>query len=241
MPFDIRLACSCVGSKIGKVLRHTACGAVSGGPKKSGFPKMRRGSIGLEAALSMPALLILFGSVAQFMVLAQSRMYVEQAAYAAARSAMVHKCPQFDLIGAFKSPIAGLASYQCQDNPAKWENAARWALVPASASSEYSSARGACPQIPAGKEILLADGTLSGISNAVENSLCYAFEPDNVEVQVEWVATGINQYLPDTSTPIRATVRFKYPLSTPFRRFIYDGKRADGTYWKWGEATVVLL
>lgn len=201
--------------------------------------KRRRGSVGLEATLSVPALLVLFGGVAQVMVLSQSRMYVEQAAYAAARSALVHKCPPFDPVAAFKSPMAGLAAYQCQDNPQKWEDAARWALVPAAASSDFSSTRGTCPQITAGHQIL--GGPSGSASEAVKNSLCYAFEPENVEVTVEWMNTGLNQYLPDTATPIRATVRFKYPLSTPFRRFINDGKRGDGTYWRWGEATVELL
>lgn len=210
-------------------------------PNRTLAPKRRRGSITLEAALSVPVLLVLFGAVSQVMILAQSRMYVEQAAYAAARAAMVYKCPPFDPVAAFKSPFAALAGFQCQDQPQKWEDAARWALVASSSSSEFATSRGACPQITAGRQLLLADGSLSGLSEAVSNSLCYAYEPENVEVQVEWVQSGINQFLPNTTTPIRATVRFKYPLSTPFRRFLFDGKRSDGTYWRWGEATVVLL
>lgn len=115
-------------------------------PDTSWVPKRRRGSITLEAALSIPVLLILFGSVSQVMILAQSRMYVEQAAYAAARAAMVYKCPPFDPVAAFKSPFAALAGFQCNDQPQKWEDAARWALIASSSSSEFASARGACPQ-----------------------------------------------------------------------------------------------
>lgn len=194
----------------------------------------------IEAVLVLPVLLILFGAVAQVMIIGQARLYVEQAAYAAARSAMVYKCPPFDPLQAFRSPIAAIKGFQCSDQPQKWLDAARWSLVAASSPSGFAPARGTCPQIRAGEQVILAaNSAVPGA--AVANSLCYAFEPGNVEVTVEWVKTGINKFLPGTSPAMRATVRFKYPLSTPFRRFINDGKRGDGTYWRWGEATVVLL
>lgn len=203
--------------------------------------RRRRGSITLEAVLALPVLLILFGAVAQFLVLSQARLYVEQAAYAAARSALVHKCPAFNLQSAFKSPIAAVVGVQCQDHPQKWEDAARWALVAASSPSEFATSRGVCAQITAGKQLIAGTGKLNSLSAPVANSLCYAYEPGNVDVTVEWVQSGIAPLSGSTTIPMRATVRFKYPLSSPFRRFIYDGQRADGTYWKWGEATVVLL
>lgn len=204
--------------------------------------RRRRGSISMEAVLALPVLLILFGAVTQFMVLSQARLYVEQAAYAAARSAMVHKCPLFDPLQAFKSPAAAIVGFECEDRPQKWEDAARWALVAASSASQFSTARGNCPQITAGKQLITGTGQVGNLSSAVSNSLCYAYEPENVTVEVEWVQTGLLSPLQgSTAVPMRATVKFKYPLSSPFRRFIHDGKRADGTYWKWGEATVVLL
>lgn len=202
--------------------------------------RRRRGAIGIEAVLAFPALLVLFGGVSQVMITAQARTYVEMAAYAAARSAMVHKCPPFSLTQAFGSPFAAAAAFQCTDQPQKWEDAARWALVAASSTSSFAKARGTCPDIAAGQEIIRGTGKLGGFDEAVANALCYAYEPGNVEVTVEWVQSGLSLLAAADSVPIRATVRYKYPLSTPFRRFIMDGKRGDGTYWRWGEATVVL-
>lgn len=202
--------------------------------------RRRRGAIGIEAVLAFPALLVMFGGVSQVMILAQARTYVEMAAYAAARSAMVHKCPPFNLTDAFASPFAALAGFQCTDQPRKWQDAARWALISASSTSGFAPGRGTCPDIPAAKEIIRGTGKTGGYDEAVANSICYAYEPGNVEVDVEWVQTGLTLISGADSVPMRATVRFKYPLSTPFRRFVMDGKRSDGTYWRWGEATVVL-
>jgi len=66
----------------------------------------RRGSAGLEAALALPIMLILFGAVSQVMITAQSRVHLEQAAHAAARSAMVHLCPPFDFVDRLNSGLA---------------------------------------------------------------------------------------------------------------------------------------
>ena len=201
----------------------------------------RRGAISLEAALMLPVLLILFGAVAQTMLLAQSRLYVEQAAYAAARSALVHKCPSFNLLAALKSPVAALGDFSCTDQPQKWEDAARWALVAAAPTSAFATSRGSCPKIVAGEQLVMGSGKVNGLDEAVANSICYAFEPGNLEVEVAWDQSLIGIVTGKTAVPIKATVRFKYSLSTPFRRFLYDGKRSDGTYWRWGEATVTLL
>jgi hypothetical protein len=202
--------------------------------------RRRRGAIGVEAVLAFPALLVLFGAVAQVLILAQTRTYVEQAAYAAARSALVHKCPPFSLAGAFGSPFAAVAGFRCTDAPGKWEDAARWALVAASPASDFAPARGACPRIPAALDVIRGTGQTGGFDQAVANALCYAYEPGNVEVRVEWVQGGLSLLQGADSTPLRATVRFRAPLSTPFRRFVMDGKRGDGTYWRWAEATAVL-
>ncbi|MEP0564959.1 MAG: hypothetical protein ABJC64_11190, partial [Paracoccaceae bacterium] len=61
----------------------------------------------------------------------------------------------------------------------------------------------------------------------------------------EWVTTGGLPISLSERVPIRATVHFRYPLSTPFRRFLMNqgisGKRGDGTYWRESSATVVLI
>ncbi len=140
-----------------------------------------------------------------------------------------------------KSPIAALRGGSCTDDPQAWEDAARWALVAASPASDFALARGACPQIRSGEQLIMGSGQVDGLDTAVRAALCYAYEPENVEVTVEWQQGFLSLVTGAERLPIRATVRFRYSLSTPFRRFVADGQRADGTYWRWGEASVVLL
>lgn len=201
--------------------------------------RRRSGLVSLEAILAFPMILTLFAAVSQVLITAQARNYVEAAAYAAARSALVHKCLPDDIELRLVTRFAVPHLPRCSDNARKWTDAARWALVPASATSGFSQGRG-CPQIRAGSQIVRGTGKLSGHDEALSNAICYAFEPQNVEVDVEWVRTP-QSYLNGTKTlAVRATVRFRYPLATPFRRFVKDGKRGDGTYWRWGEASVEL-
>ena len=197
--------------------------------------------VSIEALLVLPVLLVVFGAVAQTTLLTQSRLHVEEAAYAAARAALVHKCPPFNLVAMLKSPIAALRGGDCTDDPQRWEDAARWALVAAAPTSALAAGRGACPDIRAGRELIMATGEVDGLDAAVANALCYAYEPGNVEVTVDWQQGFLALVTGAERLPIRATVRFRYSLSTPFRRFVADGQRADGTYWRWGEASVVLL
>ena len=204
------------------------------------FLQEDRASISMEAVLSLPILLVLFSAVNQTLLLAQNRVYLEQAAYVAARSAMVHKCPPFSFGELLQSPIGAIHSTTCQDESRKWEGAARWALVAAAPSSDFATGRNECPNLPAAERLVQAS-TLSGdLNDAMLNRICYAYEPENVQVEVEWV-TGLSSIIGVTRPPIRATVTYRYPLTTPFRRFIYDGKRGDGTYWREGTATVTLL
>jgi TPR repeat protein len=203
--------------------------------------RQRRGMVSMQAMLVLPVLLVVFGAVAQTTLLTQSRLHLEQAAYAAARAALVHKCPPFNLISLLKSPVAALRGTDCTDNPQAWEDAARWALVAAAPTSAFAAGRGACPDIRAGREVILGTGMVDGLDAAVTNALCYAYEPGNVEVTVEWEQDFLSLVTDAQRLPIRATVRFRYSLSTPFRRFVADGQRGDGTYWRWGSASVVLL
>ncbi len=182
----------------------------------------RRGSITMEGVLTLPVTLVLFGAVAQVLVTSQGRMFVEQAAYAAARSALVHMCRPTE-------PF-------CTENPGKWEDAARWALVPAAATQGGAS----CPTITAGQQILTADNRIAGRDTAAFNALCYAFDPANTDVTVEWVYASRASLTGPDNFPVRATVKFKLPLTSPFKKFVADGE-TNGVSWRWGEATVVLL
>jgi len=204
--------------------------------------RRREGAVSIEAMLALPALLAIFSALAQTMLMAQNRVYLEQAAYAAARSALVHKCPPFDYADLLQSPIPAINAAlrpRCQDRPRKWEDAARWALVSAAPSSAFAQGRGACPTLPAAREIVTASALGDGLTEAFMNRVCYAFEPGNVAVEVAW-RSDIRTAFGVTTPPIEATVTYRYPLTTPFRRFLDDGRRADGSYWREGSATVVL-
>lgn len=200
----------------------------------------RRGSLSIEAAMVLPLVTIVFGAVAQVMLTSQARVHVEHAAYAAARSALVHKCPPFNVTDLLKSPIAGASTFTCKDDPQKWEDAARWALVAAGSPSGFANGRG-CPTIPAGEELLAGSGQLAGYDTAAKAAMCYAFEPANVRVEVAWDQSLFSNLTGTQAVPITATVTFRYPLSTPIRRFLDGTKRGDGTYYREETATVTLL
>ena len=215
--------------------------------------RRRRGSITIEAVLALPIMLIVFGAVVQIMVLGQARLYVEQAAYAAARSALVYKCPAVNPLDLFKSPIAGLRQGWCQTQSTqtrdqKITDAARWALVPVSSTNAAASNPGSCPQIPSAQNMIARDSVAGGYPQAVANSICYAFDPGNVTVTTEWIKPGAaviggipGLTLGDADKlPVRATVTFRYPLVTPIRRMIATEK-SGGMYFRTITASVVLM
>lgn len=212
------------------------------------FLRCRRGSVAIEAAMAIPAMLILFSAISQVMITAQARVHLEQAAYAAARSALVYKCPDLNLVDLLRSSVSVLRPTECMRNRAaldreaqrRAEDAARWALIAAAPTSGSAGARG-CDRVPAAVELMTGRDQIMGRNQAVENAICYVFEPGNVTVTLEWDRSLLAQLSGRTDVPITATVTFNFPLSTPFRRFVHDGKRGDGTYYKTGTATVTLL
>ncbi|NNE81511.1 MAG: hypothetical protein HKN18_14685 [Silicimonas sp.] len=212
------------------------------------FGTYRRASAGMEAALALPVMLVLFGAVSQVLITSQSRVHLEQAAYAAARSALAHKCPPFNILAVLRSPAATIFGGECETRRGqldaiaqkKAEDAARWALIAAAPTTGSASGRG-CDRIPAAEDLLTRGDMIGGRNQAALNALCYVFEPGNVTVTLEWQETLLSRITGRTEVPIRATVQFRYPLSTPFRRFVRDGERGDGTYWKSGSASVTLL
>lgn len=208
--------------------------------------KNRRGSVGLEAVMALPVIMVLFGAVAQVLITSQLRVHLEQAAYAAARSALAYKCPPRTLsLNSFRTECFMSGRRSTLDGIAqrKAEDAARWALVAAAPTTGAALARG-CRVPEAGFEVMTGGNRIAGRDNALRNALCYVQEPANVRVELEWVTAGGLPISLTERVPIRATVHFRYPLSTPFRRFLMGnggGKRGDGTYWRLGSATVVLL
>ncbi|MEO9827235.1 MAG: hypothetical protein ABJF50_22765 [Paracoccaceae bacterium] len=207
--------------------------------------KHRRASVGLEAVMALPVIMVLFGAVAQVLITSQSRVHLEQAAYAAARSALAYKCPPRTLSINFlrtecfrnRSGLDAIAQRKAED-------AARWALVAAAPTTGAAFARG-CSVPDAGVEVMTGGNRIAGRDQALRNALCYVQETANLRVELEWVTTGGLPISLSERVPIRATVHFRYPLSTPFRRFLMNqgisGKRGDGTYWRESSATVVLI
>jgi hypothetical protein len=210
----------------------------------------RRGSVTIEAMLALPVMMVLFGAVSQVLITSQSRVHLEQAAYAAARSALVHKCPPVRQLYA----VWGIRSVQTEcfrnrnslDATAqrKAEDAARWALIAAAPTNAAAGAMN-CALPEAGRQLLTGGDRIAGRNTAVRNAMCYVFAPGNVTVELEWQPRSGFAFSTPDRLPIRATVTFRYPLSTPFRRFLImdgtAGQRGDGTYWREGSASVTLL
>lgn len=195
--------------------------------------------------MALPVMMVIFGAVAQVLITSQSRVHLEQAAYAAARSALAYKCPPPTLsISSLRTECARNRSALDAIAQRKAEDAARWALVAAAPTTGAASARG-CTVPEAGVEVMTGGNRIAGRDTALRNALCYVQEPANLRVELEWVTTGGLPISLSERVPIRATVHYRYPLSTPFRRFLMNdgisGKRGDGTYWRESSATVVLL
>lgn len=207
--------------------------------------KNRRASVGLEAVMALPVIMVLFGAVAQVLITSQSRVHLEQAAYAAARSALAYKCPPRTLsINSLRTECFRNRSSLDAIAQRKAEDAARWALVAAAPTTGAAFARG-CNVPDAGVELMTGGNRIAGRDQALRNALCYVQEAPNLRVELEWITTGGLPISLSERVPIRATVHFRYPLSTPFRRFLMNqgnsGKRGDGTYWRESSATVVLI
>lgn len=210
--------------------------------------RKRRGSAGLEGMMALPAMLVLLGAVGQVMITSQQRVHLEQAAYAAARAALVHQCPPRHALMRLRTPGMPSALPECltrrteldaiaQDRA---EDAARWALIAAAPTTGAAAGRG-CDRVPAAEQILTEGDNIEGRDQAAINAICYVFEPENVTVDIEWVEDMGTLLSGTAELPIRATVTYRFPLSTPFRRFVREGERGDGTYWRSGTATVTLL
>lgn len=198
---------------------------------KKFLKRRRRGSVAVEAVLLLPVLVLLTGLFGQYMEFSKTRIFVENAAYAAARSALAHKCPPFNS-GLDLGGLIGAAS--CEEKPESWVDAARWALVPASPSSDFAAQRGVCPTLSAAEFTARAAGLSGDLAAAHRNRLCYAYEAGNVDVDVAWRAAGRDTY------EIEASVRFKAPVVAPIGMFLADGRRGDGTRWAWTKAQVAI-
>ncbi len=201
------------------------------------------------AMLAIPMTLIT-SCVIQFALLAQTTIVLEQAAFAAARSALVHKCRPLSLKsaseGLFGAAKAVWGGASCNDSAgaAQWENAARIALLPVSASNDKSKSRqgGSCGHPDALVKLMLNSAVRSNLEEAVTNKACYAFEDENVRVDVSWrtVVSGVT--FGDGVPAMRAEVTFRAPVLSITRMIFSSGSRGgDKSFYReiTAEATVL--
>ncbi|MEM1267691.1 MAG: hypothetical protein AAGI50_16925 [Pseudomonadota bacterium] len=198
--------------------------------------KWRAGSVALEGALVLPVALLLFAAAAQYHAFASARVFTEQAAYAAAQSALVYLCPE----PAERSPGAVLGALDCDDEAERWRNAARWALVPAAPSSGQGGFGSDCDASAPGSDALAAAGLPGSYDPALRNRLCYVHGAGTVEVEAVWIDTPTARPGDPVFRAVRATVRFQAPITAPIGRLFSDGQHADGLPWAWSTAEVVL-
>mgnify|MGYP000014701824 CR=1 FL=1 len=206
------------------------------------FRRDETGASSLEFTLLAVPLILLTFVIVQFMMLAHAMVVIKGAAHAAARSALVNKCRPPSVAGVAGNPLgaaAGALVSSCSDQAEKWETAARLALVPISASYDRG---GNCDYPEALVELLQEDAVRTSLAETLEHKACYAFEPENVTVQVEWESQIFGLHLTDTPPPVTATVTFRVPLLAPMRK-VFGGSAGTvgGTYYWQGEATVTLL
>jgi Flp pilus assembly pilin Flp len=197
--------------------------------------------------LAIPAIIIVMALV-QTAILARATVVMESAAYAAARSALVHKCqPISPFAGGgdlFSSAGSLWGALRCNESDAQDQalRAARLAVIPISSSSRQSRARqGQCPHPDAAVAFIVGSGVRDSLREAVDEMACYAFEDGNVTVQVRWATLVPGLSITSALPPIEATVTFRMPVFMPVRGVFSDGRRGDGTHYREISATVTLL
>ena len=198
----------------------------------------------VEFALISPAIILISFCLIQFMLLAQAKIVIKSAAYAAARSALVHYCQPIgiqslstDLVGTLTQSLWN----NCSDNTEMPETAAKLALIPISSSNDKSRNRYSCNVPTALTEIMTHEYTRAGLTESLENKACYAFEPSNSTVTIEWQEQLGVINLTKGPPPITAWVSFKVPVLAPVRMIFGKGSRGDGTRYLELSSKVSLL
>jgi hypothetical protein len=208
----------------------------------------RGGAPSIEMTLIAIPMIVIVLAVVQVIMLARATVVMEHAAYAAARSALVHACrPITPLAGGENlfSVAAGVwGGLSCDDTHTREQalRAAQLAVIPISASNGDSRARqGDCGHPEAAVDLIIGAGVRQGLREAVEAKACYAFEPENVDVEFAWTSTMIGVSSARGLPPLEATVTFRMPVFLPVRGVFSDGRRGDGTHYRTISATVNLL
>lgn len=193
----------------------------------------------MEFTLTAPIFFVASMLIVQYGVFANDSLIVHYAAYSAARSARVHKCPPLQLADASARSLMELF---CSDQGDRWDTAARLALIPAAPAQ---------PNLVCGSGCQIPEPVLTAVTRAADRSdkdaafrrkAMYAFDRDNVEVAIGRPAGLASVGLGSDLPAITATVRFRHYVLLPVGRLLGDGIRPqDGYFYKWGEAEVTLL
>lgn len=186
----------------------------------------------------LPILLFLTGMAIQLFLFAQASLVLHQAAFAAARSGLVHKCPPADIPFSMRDLVGLVIDMNCRESPSTWETAARTVLIAASPPANPS---GACNPPKALLEI--ADRALpdSDAKLHLQNRACYAFNAGNSVIDMSWSGSAVERAISGGLPTIKAVVSFKVPITAPIGLFLSDGEDENGRRWRWGRAEIELL
>lgn len=206
-------------------------------------PVSRRGTATIEFVMVLPVLLILILLTLQFMLVMVGRLYVQYAAYAAARTAIV-QIPQ-DYLDNTGEGVNEIQPYAEADGKmAVIRHAACWALVPVSGRADSTQN----PIGNRGSELVdalnqaYAEGGAS-VPNWVEGMVVdktnYAFEYTEVMLLAYDDVRGdeiyfqeildFHTYAPQDSVTVQ--VRHQLALTVPYIRALFqDGENDSGPY-----------
>lgn len=197
----------------------------------------RRGSLALEAVLLLPIAVFILGVTAQVMVFAKQRAMAEQAAHAAARSALAQTCSLEPVLD-FNALFAGTGS-DCDFDRSMLRAAAAWALLNAAPAAGRGGFGNSCKAARDVVDILRAADLPPDLEDATRNKACYVYAAGNLDVEI--VRRPLAQPMERSDRAVlEAVVRFKFPINSPIGLFMHDGLHPDGTPWRWGEARMVI-
>lgn len=203
-------------------------------------------AVTIDFLVIAPVALFVIAMFIQAMILAHQSVIVHVAAFAAGRSALVHKCPPPSLANATDiRNWTGAATCSDSDADALSIRAARTVLIAAAPASSFARERGACNGLasdPLGMLVapmVIGSGVPDSLRAAIDNKVCYVLESGNdanVRVETRWMKLiGLATSRPP---PLTSKVSYRYALTTPIGVFLAQGRRGDNTRWREGWAEV---
>lgn len=219
-------------------------------PAYSSWRDDARGSASaVDFAITLPIFMGIMAMVIQLAAMANDAIVTHYAAYSAARSARVwmwdrdgdRRWPR--QIPSSRTPAALVNRSQTVQH--KIENAARFALIPASPVG----AGGVSRQLPT--TILKAMAKVSGQParlGALSNKARYAFDPRNSTVEFDIARSALTQpglsadhRQPSDAWAVTVSVDFRMHLGVPVASRLLGTRARSGGYYRTVSATVTLL